>query len=117
MKALSLLLLAASTTPLPSSRHGELARRQAVEACPIGYCTQNGGTTGGANATAITASDLEQFKQAASSDGPAVIIVSGKISAPAGKVSVTSDKTIFGEPGSGEGSLVLRVSILYMQNF
>lgn len=104
MKTLAFLSLAATTAALPSSGSSlrEYAGRQAAEACPLGYCVQNGGTTGGANATPIVVSDLAQLKQASSSHGPAVIIVSGRISAPVDTVSITSDKTIFGEPRSGE---------------
>ncbi|KAK2797314.1 hypothetical protein FQN51_008580 [Onygenales sp. PD_10] len=75
MNPLIFLILAASTTALPFTGRRELAQRKAAEACPIGYCLENGGTTGGGDATPIIVSDLTLLKQAASNDGPAVIIV------------------------------------------
>lgn len=81
----------------------DLVRRQAAEACPIGYCLENGGTTGGGAAAAVTVSTLASFKAAAAATGPAVIIVSGTISGSGtDRVDITSDKTVFGEAGSGE---------------
>ena len=93
----------ASPTPDLNARH-ELTRRQASESCPIGYCTQNGGTTGGAAGDTVTVTNLADLTEAAESDGPLTIIVSGSISGSA-KIRVASDKTIFGESGSCMSSL------------
>ncbi|KAK2735231.1 hypothetical protein FQN55_002231 [Onygenales sp. PD_40] len=101
MSPLIFLILAASTTALPFTGRRELAQRKAAEACPIGYCLENGGTTGGGDATPIIVSDLTRLKQAVSSDGPAVIIVTGRISAPADRVSIASNKTIYVIEGIG----------------
>lgn len=96
----ALLLLAAVASASPAALSSrDLARRQATESCPIGYCTQNGGTTGGASGDTVTVSDLDALTEAAESEGPLTIIVSGSISGSA-RVRPTSDKTIYGESGS-----------------
>ena len=77
----------------------ELARRQAAEPAPIGFATLNGGTTGGAAGETVTVSDLAALTEAAESEEPLTIIVSGAISGSA-KIRVGSDKTIYGEAGS-----------------
>lgn len=102
MRLPSLFLLAtiATCSPLNSlNSRSELTRRQAAESCPIGYCTQNGGTTGGAAGGTVTVSDLASLTEAAESETPLTIIVSGDISGSA-KIRVASDKTIYGESGS-----------------
>jgi pectate lyase len=101
MRFTATLLLATIAIASPTdlrARH-ELTRRQASEACPIGYCTQNGGTTGGAAGDTVTVSDLASLTEAAESEDPLTIIVSGSISGSA-KIRVGSDKTIYGESGS-----------------
>jgi hypothetical protein len=101
MRFTTALLLAAVAIASPTdlkARH-ELTRRQASQSCPIGYCTQNGGTTGGAAGDTVTVSDLASLTEAAESDEPLTIIVSGSISGSA-KIRVGSDKTIYGESGS-----------------
>jgi pectate lyase len=95
-----LALLCAVASAAPSGNIGAtLSTRQAGDACPVGYCTQNGGTTGGAGGDTVTVTDVNGLVEAADSDGPLTIVVSGSISGSA-KVRVGSDKTIFGEPGS-----------------
>ncbi|KAL4882502.1 pectin lyase fold/virulence factor [Aspergillus karnatakaensis] len=112
-------LLAAVAVASPTlSKRNMLARRQAAEACPIGYCTENGGTTGGAAGDTVTVSDLDALTEAAESDGPLTIIVSGSISGSA-KIRVAADKTIYGEPGSsitGVGFYIRRVSNVILRN-
>ncbi|KAL4802452.1 putative pectate lyase B [Aspergillus unguis] len=108
---------AASPTKTLESR-AELARRQATESCPIGYCTQNGGTTGGAAGDTVTVTDLDSLTEAAESEDPLTIIVSGSISGSA-KIHVGSDKTIYGESGSsitGIGFYIRQVSNVIMRN-
>ncbi|KAL4987310.1 pectate lyase plyB [Aspergillus falconensis] len=121
MRLTSFFLLAAvaiaSPTPDLNARH-ELTRRQATESCPIGYCTQNGGTTGGAAGDTVTVTNLADLTEAAESDGPLTVIVSGSISGSA-KIRVASDKTIFGESGSsitGIGFYIRRVNNVIMRN-
>lgn len=78
------------------------------DACDIGYCTQNGGTTGGGSAEATTVTSLEDFVAAAGADGPAVIIVDGQLTG-AEIVNIASDKTIVGAAGSSLEGIGLRV--------
>ena len=102
MRFTALLTLAtiaiASPTQNLTSRNA-LSRRQATEGCSIGYCTQNGGTTGGAAGETVTVTDLASLTEAAESETPLTIIVSGAIEGSA-KIRVASDKTIYGESGS-----------------
>ncbi|KAL3489558.1 putative pectate lyase B [Aspergillus germanicus] len=120
MRFTAALLLATIAVASPTSleaRH-ELTRRQASESCPIGYCTENGGTTGGAAGDTVTVSDLASLTEAAESEDPLTIIVSGSISGSA-KIRVGSDKTIYGESGSsitGVGLYVRRVSNVILRN-
>lgn len=101
MTFLSLVtLLCAVVSAAPSGKHGAtLHSRQAGDACSVGYCTENGGTTGGASGDTVTVTDVDSLVEAAEADGPLTIIVSGSITGSA-KVRVGSDKTIFGEAGS-----------------
>ncbi|GES65439.1 pectate lyase plyB [Aspergillus terreus] len=120
MRLPTLFMLAAIATASPVSdlNSRELTRRQAAESCPIGYCTQNGGTTGGAAGDTVTVSDLASLTEAAESETPLTIIVSGAISGSA-KIRVASDKTIYGESGSsitGIGFYIRRVSNVIMRN-
>ncbi|KAF9889725.1 hypothetical protein FE257_007031 [Aspergillus nanangensis] len=113
MKFTALLALASVTIASPT-----LSRRQEAEACSIGYCTENGGTTGGAAGETVTVSDLDSLTEAAESETPMTIIVSGEISGSA-KIRVGSDKTIYGESGSsltGVGFYIRQVSNVIMRN-
>ncbi|VUC25220.1 unnamed protein product [Clonostachys rosea] len=94
---LALLVLVGTAVASPVS---SLVKRASVtEACNVGYCTQNGGTTGGASGSQVTVKTVAELQAAASASGAAIILVEGNISGAA-KVSVTSDKTIIGKPGS-----------------
>ncbi|RAQ74414.1 pectate lyase plyB [Aspergillus flavus] len=121
MRVTAILTLAtiaiASPTKVLNSRN-ELARRQATEGCSIGYCTQNGGTTGGAAGDTVTVTNLASLTEAAESETPLTIIVSGNIEGSA-KIRVASDKTIYGETGSsitGVGFYIRQVSNVIMRN-
>lgn len=70
---------------------------------PIGWATQNGGVTGGGNATPVVATNYNELKAAVTNKNIAVVHISGTIIFPAnGKINVQdqSNKTIFGLPGS-----------------
>lgn len=70
---------------------------------PVGWCTQGGGVTGGGNASPVTVTNYNDFKNALLSTTDKVIFVSGTITIPAsGRIDIKdlSDKTIFGLPGS-----------------
>ena len=97
-----LALFCALALGAPSKNVGAtLHSRQAGDACSSGYCLENGGTTGGAGGDTITVSDVSSLIEAAASDEPLTIIVSGQLSG-SDRVRVSSDKTIFGESGSCE---------------
>ncbi|KAL2846522.1 pectin lyase fold/virulence factor [Aspergillus pseudodeflectus] len=121
MRFSALFLLATVAIASPTKlrqRRNELARRQATESCPIGYCTQNGGTTGGAGGDTVTVTDLAGLTEAAESEGPLTVIVSGSISGSA-KIRVAADKTIYGEAGSsitGVGFYIRQVENVIMRN-
>jgi pectate lyase len=80
-----------------------LHSRQAGETCTLGYCTQNGGTTGGSGGRTVTVTDVNSLASAANSDERLTIIIRGSISGSA-NIRVGSNKTIFGERGSCEQS-------------
>lgn len=68
---------------------------------PVGWATQNGGTTGGGNATPVTVSTLSALQTQAGSSGAKVIYVSGTIgSGVSTRVNVAANKTIIGLPGA-----------------
>lgn len=89
-----------------------------TDTCNIGYCTQNGGTTGGSAGSQKTVSSLAELQSAASADGAAIIIVDGAITG-SDVVDVASDKTIIGATGSsltGVGIRVKDVSNVIIRN-
>ncbi|KAJ2993021.1 hypothetical protein NUW58_g1974 [Xylaria curta] len=93
-------------------------RATITDACPVGYCTQNGGTTGGAGGTTTTVSSLAAFTAAVQAQGPAVVVVSGSLTG-AVKVNVTSNKSIIGKAGSsltGIGLTILGQSNVIIRN-
>jgi uncharacterized repeat protein (TIGR02543 family) len=74
----------------------------AQDACaPRGWCTQNGGTTGGGSATPQTVTTLSALTTAANGSGSRVIYVSGTMGSGEGtRVRVSSNTTIIGLPGA-----------------
>ncbi|KAF8541684.1 pectin lyase fold/virulence factor [Trichophaea hybrida] len=87
----SVIALAASGLAAPAAVLTKRATPK--DACPMGYATMNGGTTGGAGGTTITVNTLAELKAAASAKGPAIIILASSIT-DNGMVEVASDKTI-----------------------
>jgi pectate lyase len=77
---------------------------------PIGWASQNGGTTGGGRATPIVVTTLAQLNQAARGTSPAVIHVNGNLAQ--GTVTIGSNKTILGCSGNAtlNGQVVLKAS-------
>lgn len=70
---------------------------------PVGWATQNGGVTGGGNATPVVVDSYSEFKDAVTDEDVKVVHVSGTITFPSnGRISFQdqSGKTIFGLPGS-----------------
>ncbi|KAI1452902.1 polysaccharide lyase family 1 protein [Annulohypoxylon moriforme] len=121
MKYFIALWLTAFATASPHnslSTRNEIARRQATDACTVGYCTENGGTIGGVSGDTITVTDANSLAEAAGREGPLTIIVAGTISGSA-KVHVSSNKTIYGEKGSsvtGVGFYIRRASNVIVRN-
>jgi pectate lyase len=72
--------------------------------CPdglVGFATEDGGTTGGGDATPVTVTTADDFIAAAGGEAPAVIQVNGNIALTA-RVKVKSNKTVVGVgPASG----------------
>ncbi|KAH8666594.1 family 1 polysaccharide lyase [Xylariales sp. PMI_506] len=112
--AITLLAGFAVAAPTPTEDdilYGRTVEKRATitDACNIGYCTQNGGTTGGTGGTTTTVSTLAQFTAAVGSSSPAVVVLSGALSGAA-KVSVGSDKTIIGKTGSSLTGIGLTIN-------
>ncbi|KAH6900807.1 pectin lyase fold/virulence factor [Thelonectria olida] len=119
MKLCSVLATFLATLAVSSPvERDALLKRQASEACSVGYCTQNGGTTGGAAGKTITVTSIDALIEAATQDGPLTIIVSGQLTGDT-RVRPTSDKTIIGASGSsitGVGFYVRRQSNVILRN-
>ncbi|KAF2968001.1 hypothetical protein GQX73_g5555 [Xylaria multiplex] len=119
----SALLAGVTAVPTPTEDgllDGRTIEKRAAitDACQVGYCTLNGGTTGGTGGTTTTVSTLAQFTAAAQAEGPAVILVSGSLTG-AVKVNVTSNKSIIGKAGSsltGIGLTILGQSNVIIRN-
>ena len=88
---------------------------------PVGWATQNGGTTGGGTAAPVTVTTLSALQSQASSSGAKVIYVSGTMgSGVSTRVSVASNKTIIGLPGAkliggfdvGASNIIIRNMII-----
>ncbi|KAK6076135.1 pectate lyase [Seiridium cupressi] len=111
-------LMATLAAATPANLKNAIARRAATDACDLGYCTENGGTTGGASGETVTVTTVDDLTTYAESDDPYTIIVSGALSGAA-KIRVGSDKTIYGESGSsleGVGLYVKGVSNVILRN-
>ncbi|KAF5675338.1 pectate lyase plyB [Fusarium circinatum] len=102
----------------PLESRDALLKRQAAEPCTVGYCTQNGGTTGGVKGSTVTVTTVAALIEAAKRTEPLTIIVSGKLTG-SDKVRLASDKTIIGAAGSsitGVGFYVRRVKNVILRN-
>jgi pectate lyase len=75
---------------------------QAYDSAPIGWASQNGGTTGGAGGTTVTVNNATDFINYVqnSKQTPYIIYVSGNINLGGSNVRVRGNKTIIGLPGS-----------------
>jgi pectate lyase/NOL1/NOP2/fmu family ribosome biogenesis protein len=85
---------------------------------PVGWATQNGGTTGGGNASPVTVTTLANLQTQASSSGAKVIYVSGTMGAGVGtRVNVAANKTIIGLPGAKLiGGFTIKASNVIIRN-
>ncbi|EWY85655.1 pectate lyase plyB [Fusarium oxysporum NRRL 32931] len=111
-------LFATLAVASPLESRDALLKRQAAEPCTVGYCTQNGGTTGGAKGSTVTVTTVAALIEAAKRTEPLTIIVSGKLTG-SDKVRPASDKTIIGAAGSsitGVGFYVRRQKNVILRN-
>ncbi|KAH7367409.1 pectate lyase [Plectosphaerella cucumerina] len=100
MKFSGLAHLALLASVVSASPTKVIEKRAAInDPCNIGYCTQNGGTTGGAGGKTVTVTTLDQLQAAVTGNDAAIVVVQGKITGAA-KVTVGSNKTIVGKSGS-----------------
>ncbi|MCE0495039.1 pectate lyase family protein [Vibrio salinus] len=124
--ALSLILTGIATVPVQA---GSLSSNVALEIATIGYATQNGGTTGGQNATSdniYTVSTISKLKSALTENSgePRIIQIKGIIDVSGGtdysskkdqkkrsQLKVPSNTTIIGitsKSGITNGSLIIK---------
>jgi pectate lyase len=78
-----------------------VATAEAAESSPIGWASQNGGTTGGSGGSTVTVTSASALDSALQSSSRQIIRVSGMISL-SGMHKVSSNKSILGV-GSGSG--------------
>jgi pectate lyase len=85
---------------------------------PIGYAMVDGSTTGGQGGQTVTVTNLTDFKAAAKSTSPLIIMVSGNFTGT-GMIDVMSNKTIIGVNGAtlnGVGLALYRVNNIIIKN-
>jgi pectate lyase len=71
------------------------------QCAPVGWATQNGGTTGGGNATPVTVTSISDLTTRANASGAKVLYVSGTMGSGVGtRVRVSANTTIIGMPGA-----------------
>ncbi|RBM20784.1 polysaccharide lyase family 1 protein [Streptomyces sp. PT12] len=63
---------------------------------PIGWASQNGGTTGGAGGRTVTVTEGDTLAELLESDEPLTLRVDGVLTMPDGMNDVASDKTVIG---------------------
>ncbi|KAK6342218.1 hypothetical protein TWF730_001696 [Orbilia blumenaviensis] len=88
--------LATSTTKTSSQ---PAASGSCIAQCTVGYCTLNGGTTGGIGGTVSTVSTLDALIAALDNDTPKIVYISGTISGNV-QVDVGSNTHVIGKSGS-----------------
>jgi uncharacterized repeat protein (TIGR02543 family) len=69
------------------------------QCAPVGWCTQNGGTTGGGSASPVTVNNISNLTTQANGSGSRVIYVSGTLGSNT-RVRVSANTTIIGLPGA-----------------
>jgi pectate lyase len=118
---LGLLAGAAMAAPTPTVNEVDMvAKRASTTDTPIGYASQNGGTTGGSGGTTTTVSTYAQFTAAVAGTDKKVVIVSAPISTAVSQVKVGSNKSIIGASSkvvfTGFGLLVKSASNVIIRN-
>ena len=96
-----------------------LTTRAAAAEGPIGYASQNGGTTGGAGGSSITVKSYDELVKAVKDDTAAIIYIDGTIEGSK-KIRVGSNKSILGKDSTsklvGAGFLVKEAKNVIIQN-
>lgn len=114
---LSILGALAVLSPL-AALAAPLSTRAAAEG-PIGYASQNGGTTGGAGGSSITVKSYDELVKAVKDDTAAIIYIEGSIEGSK-KIRVGSNKSILGKNASsklvGAGFLIKEAKNVIIQN-
>lgn len=112
-------LILAFTAVVSAAPSAPIAKRASVtDACDVGFCTLNGGTTGGASGSTVHVSSIDELNDAATSDGAKVIVIDSSIESDT-RIRVSSDKTIIGAPGAelkGVGFYIKDVNNVIMRN-
>lgn len=114
----SILGALAALSPL-AALAAPLTTRAAAAEGPIGYASQNGGTTGGAGGSSITVKSYDDLVKAVKDDTAAIIYVEGTIEGSK-KIKVGSNKSILGKNADsklvGAGFLVKEAKNVIIQN-
>lgn len=115
---LSLFGALAALSPL-AALAAPLSTRAAAAEGPIGYASQNGGTTGGAGGSSITVKSYDELVKAVKDDTAALVYIEGTIEGSK-KIRVGSNKSILGKDSSskliGAGFLVKEAKNVIIQN-
>ncbi|KAF2625431.1 polysaccharide lyase family 1 protein [Macroventuria anomochaeta] len=100
-----------------ASQLGAVAAATLTDVCPVGFCTLNGGTSGGKGGATVTVSTLEALESAVTGNDPRIVVVSGTISG-AKKIFVGSNKSIIGRNGKivGIGLSVVNATNVIIRN-
>lgn len=87
---------------------------------PIGYASQNGGTTGGAGGASITVTSIADLVAAVKGDDAAIVYIEGTLEGSTDKIRVGSNKSILGKDSSsklvGAGLFVKEAKNVIIQN-
>jgi pectate lyase len=94
-------VMAATTLGVATAAVGIAAHPALAVGSPVGWATQNGGTTGGGSASTVTVTTASALDSALQSGSALNVRISGMISL-SGMHKVASNKTVFGA-GSGSG--------------
>lgn len=95
--SVGLLATVALAAPTPTVNEVDPAvKRASTTDTPIGYASENGGTTGGTGGTTTTLSTYPQFTAAVAGTAKKVVVVSAPITKVASQVKVGSNTSILG---------------------
>lgn len=95
---LSALALAAPTRSI--EKRSLYPRQNTSSDGPLGYASQNGGTTGGAGGSAVSVSSLDELTAAVEGEDAAEITITSSITGSGDNVKIGSNKTVRGKDSS-----------------